>query len=1713
VKVRDGKHNPEGDGSLDAGFEITLPPNDPPALQGLVPDKQSPQIAGETIAWTAAAADAESDPLAYQFLLDGQIMQDWSESSVWAWTTTEQQVGQHTVSVKVRDGKHNPEGDGSLDAAFEIAARAQPAAEEQKPAEEETTTAPVAEATAAVTTAAEEAVAPEAKAEEPAKPNEPPTLTGLTADMESPQFLGASVGWTAQAQDAEGDTLSYRFLVNGTPVADWQAEATWSWTPSVAGTSIITAQVKDGSHDGPQGEAGNISREFMIQTPLPETMPGAEPVVAAENATAPLTPVQNATENATANATVEPAAAEAVTPSPDTLIPPAENITKPITAPEAAENITEQEAAAEAEEQPAANETQEAPAAVNLTPVMNSFEPDAASPMPPGSSITWTASATDAEADPLLFRFFKSGPTTGGQWQPVSEWSSTATWTWSSTAADSGENQFKVQVRDGKHAAEDGFDGELSAYFTISVPKKNISGTVYEDRNANSLPDSGEGLAGWTVRLAGAGGEVAALTGDDGSYRFEQLDAGSYTVSEDLASGWKAVTPVSGSISVELAGEDAAGKDFANKLSSFSISGMKYNDLDGNGANDGEPGLEGWKITLSGPAQKEATTAQDGSYRFDGLAPGTYTIAEVEQSGWAKTAPQEGSHSVAIADADVTGKDFGNHGSWSISGSVFFDSNGNGAKDAGESAQAGWSIQLAKDGGVVNATSSAADGSYAFKNLAPGKYTVSGVAQEGWAVSLPAEGSYSIDLSNADVTGKDFAIRGDLTVSGQKYYDINGNGAQDADEPGIPGGDVGLLLDGKVVANTTTDDNGIYSFKNVLPGTYTINDPLPSGLVLTTSSSVIVTVSGNTVVKANFGIAGMYAISGMKYNDKNVNGAKDAGEGEGGWDIVLTGTTWFGKPLQPRTTTTAADGSYKFDKLIPGTYKISETSRTGWTQIAPASGSYSITFPFKSPPTESKNNDFGNRVLAQSISGVKYNDANGNGNRDAGETGLNGWTINLEQPAGTVVQTAVTAADGSYSFTGLSAGTYVISEALQPGWTQKAPPGGKHTVTLTGSTSSAGGKDFGNYNNNQPPKNPTLVSDKPSPQKAGVPVVWTAGATDPESDPLLFKFYVKGPSTGGVLQPQTDWTASSVWTWSTGVFTSGSYQVEVRIRDGKHAGPDGFDAKKAVSFTLSSPNQPPRVDVLFSDRPAPQYSGSWIRWTALASDAEGDPLQYRFFLRGPSTSGFWVDQTGWSKNNRWTWRTDGWDVGYSEILVAVRDGKHAGPSGSDDYDLSAYTIVSLNQPPVVTSLASSLSSPQAVGATVWWKATSMDPEGNAVFYRYWIKGPATGYAWRLVRDWSTDPNWMWMTSSADAGSSEIQVQVRDGLHSSAAGWDDDAGALFTVLRANQPPALVSLMPDRPSSQAAGATIKWTAVASDSDREPVYYKFWLKGPSTKNAWKAVQDWSTKNQWTMATSGNDAGAYTVYVYARDGKHNPATGYDSALGAPYQLTPNQAPTLKALTPDKKSPQSAGSFIKWTATATDANKDPISYRFWLKGPSTGNAWKVVQDWSVSNQWTWTSAGSDSGAYSVYVYVRDGKHSAANSYDSALGAQYQLTENQPPVLTALKSDKASPQRAGTTIKWTATATDANKDPVSYQFWLRGPSTGNVWLKVQDWSTKNQWTWVNTPINAGSYRVYVYVRDGKHNPATGYDSALGQDFTLTSSFTITRTVVNIGRVR
>ncbi len=83
------------------------------------------------------------------------------------------------------------------------------------------------------------------------------------------------------------------------------------------------------------------------------------------------------------------------------------------------------------------------------------------------------------------------------------------------------------------------------------------------------------------------------------------------------------------------------------------------------------------------------------------------------------------------------------------------------------------------------------------------------------------------------------------------------------------------------------------------------------------------------------------------------------------------------------------------------------------------------------------------------IEGVVFDDKDNNSLMDNNETGLAGWALNLEQPAGTVINTQNTGADGKFTFMDLAAGEYTVSEVAQMGWNIVSPAEGKQTLTIT----------------------------------------------------------------------------------------------------------------------------------------------------------------------------------------------------------------------------------------------------------------------------------------------------------------------------------------------------------------------------------------------------------------------------------------------------------------------------------------------------------------------------------------------------------------------------------------------------------------------------------------------------------------------------------------
>ena len=90
------------------------------------------------------------------------------------------------------------------------------------------------------------------------------------------------------------------------------------------------------------------------------------------------------------------------------------------------------------------------------------------------------------------------------------------------------------------------------------------------------------------------------------------------------------------------------------------ISGTIFDDANGNGANDGEPGLSGVTVYLDlntngalDGGEPSVLSVTGGNYSFTGLKEGTYTVRIVVPAGYSVTAPggaQHTGHTLVCAD-------------------------------------------------------------------------------------------------------------------------------------------------------------------------------------------------------------------------------------------------------------------------------------------------------------------------------------------------------------------------------------------------------------------------------------------------------------------------------------------------------------------------------------------------------------------------------------------------------------------------------------------------------------------------------------------------------------------------------------------------------------------------------------------------------------------------------------------------------------------------------------------------------------------------------------------------------------------------------------------------------------------------------------------------------------------------------------------------------
>jgi hypothetical protein len=436
---------------------------------------------------------------------------------------------------------------------------------------------------------------------------------------------------------------------------------------------------------------------------------------------------------------------------------------------------------------------------------------------------------------------------------------------------------------------------------------------------------------------------------------------------------------------------------------------------------------------------------------------------------------EDSSHYIGIARPSVIG-DF-----------VWNDSNNNSIQDTSEVGIQGVTVILHKVGNTpIDTTTTDSSGMYFFTNLAQDSYYVQFVLPAGFMFCLKDQGSNDSLDSDPDSTGmtdvfflaagqndstRDAGLCPLASVSDFVWNDVNQNGIQDSTETGIdsvlvkifsdkdkddksePGGDDGAPLD-----STYTDSTGFYIFTNLIPAKYFLMFTLPPGYVFspdnqggddsvdsdpdTTSgvTGVFILNPGQNDQTVDAGGFPTSSIGDFVWLDANVNGIQDGSEN--GINNIKVELYRQGELTPLRDTLTAnhpvttLPGYYMFPDLIPDNYVLKFYLPFAW-EFGPQNVGGDDTIDSDASQSNGRTGVF---ALASgvvdttwdagmyrpgAIGDYVWNDVDGEGDQDAGESGIPNVIIKLWYQGG-VIALDTTDANGNYLFTRLLPGNYIV---------------------------------------------------------------------------------------------------------------------------------------------------------------------------------------------------------------------------------------------------------------------------------------------------------------------------------------------------------------------------------------------------------------------------------------------------------------------------------------------------------------------------------------------------------------------------------------------------------------------------------------------------------------------------------------------------------------
>ncbi|MEZ5536233.1 MAG: SdrD B-like domain-containing protein [Thiolinea sp.] len=626
------------------------------------------------------------------------------------------------------------------------------------------------------------------------------------------------------------------------------------------------------------------------------------------------------------------------------------------------------------------------------------------------------------------------------------------------------------QVRDDVNG-----DGDLSD--TADAPVSGVEVILWSDTDQDGTPDA----------------VVANTTTDsNGEYEFTGLAPGNYIVVESDPQGFVSTADTDGDndnrIAVTLqSGEHSPGHDYLDTQIA-GISGQVRDDEDRDAnLDDSERGIPGVTIELytdpngdgnpdDGVLVATDSTDTQGNYLFNGIVPGNYVVVETDPQDYESTADiaDANDNRIPVAHTSAqqsTGNDFLDTSVLgSLSGVVWSDTDPDGTRQSGESGIPNATVLVKDQQGVVVATlTTDGNGAYQANDLPAGNYTVEvvpsslpeGSVQTGDPDPNLDHSTAAVVVSGENTAGLDFGYVVSAALGDTVWEDLNGNGVQDAGEPGIAGVAVELSRNGEVVATKTTDANGHYQFNKLIPGDYTVTFTTPNDFHITTADAsaddvadsdidaagiVNVTLASADDLSVDAGFYRYGELGNKVWLDWNNNGVQDADEPAVS-EVTVRLLDAAGNPVMadgvPVSAATDADGHYRFSELVPGDYLVEFVAPEGISFVMADQGTNDALDSDAQANGQAAaiviSNQYNQTVDAgivpAAVSGrvwIDNNTANAIDDGTASENGVVGVTVNLiDNATGQVVATTTTGADGEYSFTTVLPGDYVV-EVIEP---------------------------------------------------------------------------------------------------------------------------------------------------------------------------------------------------------------------------------------------------------------------------------------------------------------------------------------------------------------------------------------------------------------------------------------------------------------------------------------------------------------------------------------------------------------------------------------------------------------------------------------------------------------------------------------------------------